>query len=331
MPRTRKTVLVVRHNALGDLIVARPALLGLRRHYPDHRLVITCPSSLLPLADHLGLADDYLTETADTEYDPREHETLDGPILSRLAGDLSAADVVVALRVPQRPFWDVLTEYAPRRLVAYRHSGVRRTDGFPEFTFEDHILLRWRRMLAAFGIVADDQDLHFDPPVGRRTGSGHTLVHIGAGSPARRWPLERWAVVIRHLHSRGHHVLLTGSRAESADIAALRTLADLPPERDLAGTTDALELAALVGTARLLVCTDTGISQIATALRRPSVTLFGPTPPQWWGPATPSPLHVTLWKGRTGDAYADHVDPGLLDIGAQDVISVLDLLPGERA
>jgi ADP-heptose:LPS heptosyltransferase len=100
----------------------------------------------------------------------------------------------------------------------------------------------------------------------------------------------------------------------------------VPPEAVLAGRTDVLELAALVAGAGRVVCGDTGVAHLATALGRPSVVLFGPTPPAEWGPPA-VPHHVALWAGRRGDPLAAEPDPGLLAIGVDDVRAALAQLP----
>ena len=71
-----------------------------------------------------------------------------------------------------------------------------------------------------------------------------------------------------------------------------------------------------------VVCGDTGVAHLATALRTPSVVLFGPTSPAEWGPP-PSPLHRVLWSGRTGDPHGAAVDRGLLEITTESVESAL--------
>jgi ADP-heptose:LPS heptosyltransferase len=92
-----------------------------------------------------------------------------------------------------------------------------------------------------------------------------------------------------------------------------------------AGRTNVLELAALVAAAARVVCGDTGVAHLATAYRRPSVVLFGPTPPSVWGPP-PRPYHRVLWSGIPGDPHAKRVDPGLEAISAEHVISALGQL-----
>ena len=47
-----------------------------------------------------------------------------------------------------------------------------------------------------------------------------------------------------------------------------------------------------------MVSGDTGIAHLATAYRTPSVLLFGPTPPAWWGPLVDLDRHRVLWHGE---------------------------------
>jgi ADP-heptose:LPS heptosyltransferase len=73
-------------------------------------------------------------------------------------------------------------------------------------------------------------------------------------------------------------------------------------------------LARLVAGAGRVACADTGVAHLATALRVPSVVLFGPTPPAEWGPPPERPSHRVLWAGRRGDPNGAEPDPGLLAI-----------------
>jgi hypothetical protein len=58
--------------------------------------------------------------------------------------------------------------------------------------------------------------------------------------------------------------------------------------------------------------------------------LFGPTPPSLWGPPADRPQHRVLWAGRTGDNFADEVDPGLLELLPDDVLAAADALLAGR-
>ncbi|HEX2021677.1 MAG TPA: glycosyltransferase family 9 protein, partial [Candidatus Thermoplasmatota archaeon] len=160
------------------------------------------------------------------------------------------------------------------------------------------------------------------------------VVHPGAASGARRWPPERWAEVARRERDAGRRVVVTGGAPEVGLARGVAARAGLPAEAVLAGRTDVLDLAAIVANAGRVVCGDTGVAHLATALGTPSVVLFGPTPPSLWGPPPGSRRHVALWAGRAGDPHGEEVDPGLLALTPAEVGNALEGLAGgssERA
>lgn len=115
-----------------------------------------------------------------------------------------------------------------------------------------------------------------------------------AGRPTAgpRWRAPRPAPAIRWSSPGGPDEVTLAS-----DVAAG---AGLPPSSVLAGGTSVLELAAIVAAAGTVVCGDTGVAHLATALGRPSVVLFGPVSPHLWGPPPDRPQHIALWAGRSG-------------------------------
>jgi ADP-heptose:LPS heptosyltransferase len=149
------------------------------------------------------------------------------------------------------------------------------------------------------------------------------VVHPGAASPARRWPVERWAAVARRELDAGRDVVVTGSVAEVPLACAVAASAGLDADHVLAGRTDVLELAGVVAAAGRVVCGDTGVAHLATALGTPSVVLFGPVPPSEWGPPPNRRQHRALWAGRRGDPHSGAPDGGLLAIGVDDVTMAL--------
>jgi ADP-heptose:LPS heptosyltransferase len=68
------------------------------------------------------------------------------------------------------------------------------------------------------------------------------------------------------------------------------------------------------------------VAHVASAYGTPSVVLFGPVPPAWWGPR--SGPHRTLWHGRRGNTFADRPDPGLLRISVAEVLTAVAELQG---
>jgi ADP-heptose:LPS heptosyltransferase len=125
---------------------------------------------------------------------------------------------------------------------------------------------------------------------------------------------------------------VTGGSAEVELAAGLADAACLPGWAMLAGRTDLLDLAGVVGAAGRVVCGDTGVAHLATALGTPSVVLFGPVSPDEWGPpADRRARHRVLWSGGTGDPHADRLDDGLAAISVDDVLRELEALDASTA
>lgn len=305
-----RKVLTLRPLGLGDLLTAVPAMRALGRAFPGRRRILAAPAVLTPLAVHAGVAD--------TVHDTRPLAPLDPA--------LRGADLAVNLhgRGPQSR--RLLEATRPRTLISFGGDG-------PEWKPDEHEVLRWCRLLRESGIPADPSDLDLAPPAGPVPAAavGATLVHPGAASPARRWPVERFAAVVRAEREAGRQVVVTGGPEEVGVARLVGELGRLPPQAIFAGRTDLVGLAALVAAAGRVVCGDTGIAHLATALRIPSVVLFGPVSPALWGPPADRPWHRVLWAGRTGDPHAGEPDPGLLEIQVADVLEALDGLEPAQA
>ena len=241
------------------------------------------------------------------------HEVADTAPLAPLPPELHGADVVVNLHGRGPQSHEVLRASNPKRLIAFGEH--------PRWRRGEHEVDRWCRLLEESGIPADPGDLDLDN-FAERTDT--TVIHPGAASAARRWPAERWAAVAA---AETRRVLITGGPDERALAEHVAAEAGLPEDAVLAGRTTVAELAEVIGSAGRLACGDTGVAHLATALGTPSVVLFGPTPPDEWGPPPDRPRHRVLWSGRRGDPHGDRPDPGLLEISVEDVLAALQRLP----
>jgi ADP-heptose:LPS heptosyltransferase len=303
-------LVVLRALGLGDLLAAVPALRGLRRAYPRHRIELAAPRALEPLAMHTGAVD----------------VVVDAAGLGPLPAALGRPDLAVNLHGRGPQSHRRLLERDPRALIAFAHRDVPESARGPRWRDDEHEVARWCRLLSECGIAADPADLRLARPPGLRD-PRLTVIHPGAASGARRWPPDRWARVAAAEWRRGHRVVLTGSAAERRLCTAIARAAGLPADADAAGLTGPVELLRLVASAGRVACADTGIAHVATAVGTPSVVLFGPTPPALWGPP-PDPRHVVLWEGTRGDPHASDPDPGLLAIEVDDVLDALTRLDG---
>jgi ADP-heptose:LPS heptosyltransferase len=304
MPRPREqSVVVLRALGLGDLLTGVPALRGLRAALPHDRIELVASRGVAPLARLLDVADDVTTIAS--LYDPAPATA---PFL---AVNLHGSG-------PESHAWLLRTQ--PGSLLAFAHPSIPASFGGPEWFHDEHEIRRWCRLLASAGIETDLSDLSIPvPPDPLPPDADRVVVHVGAGAGARRWPPRRWVEVVRRLVRDGRTPWLTGDEEERSTALFVAEAAGIPVEQVLAGRTDVVELAGVVAGARLVLAGDTGVGHLATALGRPSVLLFGPTPPSRWGPPRDD-RHVVLWKGTTGDPHADDPDPGLLEITVDEVL-----------
>jgi ADP-heptose:LPS heptosyltransferase len=311
-------VVVLRALGLGDLLTVVPALRALADAFPRHPRLLAVPTALAPLARCAGAVDEVVPA-----------EGLDQP-LSRL---LHGAGLAVNLHGRGPESHNLLLEAEPRRLLAFAHPAVPASSQGPRWRAEEHEVARWCRLLGESGIAADPARLDIDLPPGPLPHGvqGATLVHPGAASPARRWPAERFAAVARAERRAGRSVVVTGGPAEVALAREVADRAALPKGAVHAGRNGVLALGRLVAAAGRVVCGDTGVAHLATALGTPSVVLFGPTSPALWGPPAERPWHRALWAGTSGDPHGRLPDPGLLAITVDQVLEALGDLPAAPA
>nr|WP_241733275.1 glycosyltransferase family 9 protein [Aeromicrobium phoceense] len=228
--------------------------------------------------------------------------------------DVRAAPIAVNLHGRGPQSHRLLLGGGHGEVVAFA-SREARVDG-PPWRQDEAERERWCRLVSwRWDVEASPDDVRL-AHVEKRGGT--VVIHPGAASGARRWPIERWAEVVRSLGPRP--ILVTGATEERELALRLAALAGLPESSVLAGRTSLDELAGHVAGAGLVLSGDTGIAHVAYAFATPSVTLFGPTPPQWWGPPATGP-HLALWHGvEPGDPHGDEPDPALLKIGVDEVL-----------
>ena len=294
-------VLVLRALGLGDALTGIAALRGVRRAWPERRIVLAAPPVFGEWLYQLGLVDDVVASSG----------------LAQLPAVPCAIGVNLHGKGPESH--RLLETLEPARLVAFHSAEAGHLDG-PQWRADEHEVLRWCRLVQWAGGDCGPEDLRLPPPSSR---AGDVVVHPGAASAARRWPAERWARVVAGLAEAGLDVVVTGSSPE-AELCA-QVAAAGPGTRDVCGRLSVAELAGLIRSARLLLCGDTGVAHLATAYATPSVLLFGPTSPALWGPIIAPELHVVLWHGDPAPAYAgdphgDTIDPLLARIEVDEVV-----------
>jgi ADP-heptose:LPS heptosyltransferase len=149
-----------------------------------------------------------------------------------------------------------------------------------------HIVDRYMDTVRSFGVVNDGAGLDYFVPKGEELkpqdiptshAAGYIGVVIGAAHATKRLPFHKLAELCREAR---HPLILLGGPEDSA---VARELAALDPVKiyNACGQFSLNESAALVRQAKLIVTHDTGLMHIAAAFKRPVISVWGNTVPEF--------------------------------------------------
>ncbi len=278
-----RRILIMRLSSLGDIVLTTPVLRLLREH---------CPAA------HI----EFLVKT---EYQDllRAHPCVDQVV--RFDG---RQPLWVTLRSLRQRRYDLVLDLhrTLRSRLLYRGLAAQRRCAYSKRTLRRTLLvhLGWNTLrahtpvpelytapLRRLGIAAPlpNTELHLDAQSQQRIEDD--LAHTDVGSPGRpllavapgaRWPTKRWPVArfarVAQILAEQHDaaVVVVGDAHDVPLAQELRQRLQAPVV-DRAGHLSLMETAALLQRCHLLLCNDSGLMHMATALRVPVVTVFGPT------------------------------------------------------
>lgn len=295
------SVLAIRLDTLGDVLMTTPAIRALRGGRAGRRItLLTSPAGaavarLVPeLDDVIVYEPPWLKATP-----PRTSSAPDYEMADRLRSNRfdAAAIFTVYSQSPLPSAFICHLAGIPLRLAHCRENPYQLlTDWVREQEpdrFVRHEVRRQLDLVAAVGCVTVNERLSLAVTAAARDRVDRLLeeagipidrpwaiVHPGASAPSRRYAPERFALVARSLaRAHGWNIVFTGSAPERPLVARIQDAMEAP-SISLAGHLDLAELAALIDAAPLLLSNNTGPVHIAAAVGTPVVDLYALTNPQ---------------------------------------------------
>jgi hypothetical protein len=291
-------ILIIHPGGLGDIILSLPAVVSLRDRFPSARIAVAGNiDHLVPVMS--GYAETALPISAL----PLHYLFTAGAVPESAVKFWRTFDLIVSWTGGGDPeFSKKFKEIHPNVCVAswrpaagdLRHVSQLFVDslGFvgnrqagaapPPILLNSELLAAGRDWLAARGW--NDRDTLI-------------VLHPGAGSKIKRWPVSRFTEFARRvlLEDRRRLLIVEGSaeRGLAGQIARA-----LPADRAAVFDSMSLNLlAAVVAHGNLFVGNDSGVAHLAAALNVRCIVLFGPTAPQHWAPLG---KNVTVLRNARG-------------------------------
>lgn len=294
-------VLVIRHGALGDVVLSFPAFAAIRAAHMDAEITLLTTA---PFAGFLSRAPWFDRVKVDTR--PAVHDLLG---LFRLLRQLRGFDMVYDLQTSGRS-----SRYF-RLAGSPRWSGIARGCAYPHANpgrDAMHTRERIEEQLAMAGIPRlpppDLAWLRGEPVIALPDRFTALVPGAAPHRPAKRWPTGHFGALAARI---GAPCVILGGKSEAALAAEIRAIA--PDAVDLTGRTGLGELAAVFARADLAIGNDTGPMHLAATLGVPSIVLFGAdsdpalTAPRYPDGAWPTVLRAANLADLPVDRVADAV------------------------
>jgi heptosyltransferase III len=274
-----RALLVYRPGALGDALVALPALRVAQERFRATRTIFATAASVVPLLTENQVAD--LVISAD-----------DARLAPLLAGDVEKLTTAFG-HIYAAVLWGGQTLSAAAAALRLHEVEVVHAPSRPA---DDGSLHVTRHLISTIkrGALAPKDAGSLSPPVRERdwlveqygsiVNRPFVAIHPGSGSRRKNWPPESFARVGQLLRERDALglAIITGPADNGL---AVEVLSALPEDPEIIAQNWPLgRVAALLSRADIYVGNDSGISHLAGCLGVPGAVLFGPTNPKVWTP-----------------------------------------------
>jgi heptosyltransferase-2 len=294
-------IVVLAPNWLGDVVMAQPALVAVRRAHPTAHLTVAARASVAGVLAFVDGVDDVVTFPA-------------GSTTGAEAAPLAAGRFDLAILLPNsfRSAW-VVRRAGIRRRAGFRGDGRSwlLTDAFARPLVSRQIDY-YLALTTALGCPTVSPVPHLslttaarDEADAVRAAQGMTpeapfvvLAPGAAGGTAKQWVPGHAARLVERLVARGDiRVVVVGAAADRP--VAAEVMASLAPAAragvvDLVGQTSLVALAGLLARARAVVANDSGALHLAAAFGTPVAAVFGPTDERLTAPTAADPARAVV-------------------------------------
>jgi predicted lipopolysaccharide heptosyltransferase III len=292
LPETVRSICVIRTAYIGDVVMTLPLLAPLKRRFPEAAVTFLTASGAAPLLEGNPYLDSILTFDPFWFYPAKlsawlsfirklRRRSFDLVIEAR-ADIRELALIVFWMRAKYKISYDVggggwlLTHVVP-------YPGLRHK---VQYHLDMTIFLgaKTQELETGIHLSASEQETVCLILQAKGISGDFIALHPGSRLPLKRCPPECFAQLCGLLSSRyGLPILLLGSSHEEKLVSHIQSIAT-PRLFSVCGRLSLRQLAAVIGRARLFICNDSAPMHIASAMKTPTVAVFGPSKSVETGP-----------------------------------------------
>lgn len=295
-----RKILVMRYRFIGDTVLTVPFLRNLRQAYPTAQIDLMLEPFSGQVIEGCPYVDNIIPfefRTIHTYSSRSERSRLSGYLHYRRLIASSEYDAVFVLKRSLSSALLVWAARVPRRIgFTTEGRGLLLTDPVP-YRQDQHEVQNFLDCLRAVQIPVTSTELELWPSqegeqkaadlitqAGWKPEDLKIIIHAAASLPAKQWPLDRFAAVMKTLRERySARFVYTGAQGDSALYEKIEQLGPFDG-LNLCGRTTVRENVSVYRTADLFFGVDSGPMHMAAAAGIPVVALFGPTDERKWGP-----------------------------------------------
>ncbi len=263
-------ILVIKHGALGDIVLASGPMKTIREHHADARLTLLTTKSYAELLKQSGWFDDIWVDCRPKLYQPLPLWRLTCQLRSR------RFDRVYDLQTSSRSSWYYRLFASPKPEFSGIAEGASHRHNTPERT-SMHTIDRQRQQLEIAGIKhVHAPDISWMRGEGVIEGMDSTYALLVPGGsahrPEKRYPEAHFITLAESLHAQGIQLVLIGGGAEAELLQRIENA--VPGAMNLCNKTGLGDIADLARGAEFAIGNDTGPMHIIAATECRSVVLF---------------------------------------------------------
>jgi heptosyltransferase-2 len=279
-------ILIVKLDAIGDVLRTTSILPPLRKKYPDAFITWCTKSNATQLFTNNDFVDEIITfeEDAFFRINAEEYDIVINLDTSKISSSIAASangKNKIGFVLNKKGYVEATSKASDKWLAMSAFDDLKKENKqtYQEIMYEILDLDKTKVAQPILSLTDDNIEKGKSLVKKWKLNKKHTIVglNVGVGTkwPSKEWPAKRWEKLIETLNSKNYQLLLLGGQDEKELITALcskyKFLIDTGYNNTL------VEFASIVNLCNLLITADTLALHIGTALNKKIIALFGPT------------------------------------------------------